>query len=81
MKQQEKTSQREQTKPLIVSRSELLAMVGLSYPTIFRMMRAGRFPRPLQLSAKRVGWKYSEVEAYLQARTEERDAKNGEKAA
>jgi predicted DNA-binding transcriptional regulator AlpA len=48
-----------------VSRGELLRITGLSYPTIWKMMCEGTFPRPLKISKNRVAWLRSEVLAYL----------------
>lgn len=45
------------------------AMVGLSTSTIYSEMSKGRFPRPLRLTGnKAVGWRRSEVQAWLQSR-------------
>jgi prophage regulatory protein len=50
------------------------AVTGLSRPTIWRLVKLGRFPRPVQLSsAQAVGWVASEVEAWVQARIVQRD--------
>jgi prophage regulatory protein len=50
------------------------ARTGLSRPTIWRLVREGRFPRPVQLSsAQAVGWLASEVETWIQARIAQRD--------
>src|SRR5438034_3802125 len=45
------------------------AVTGLSRPTLWRLVRANRFPKPVPLSsAQAVGWVASEVEAWVQAR-------------
>ena len=49
----------------IISRDELLARVPLSYPTIWRLMAAQRFPAARILADKRVGWFEDEVDAWL----------------
>jgi len=47
---------------------------GLSRPTIWRAVREGRFPKPVQLtSPSAVGWLASEVEAWVQSRVRQRD--------
>ena len=58
----------------ILSKRELTAMVGLSYPTVWRLMRRGEFPKPVPLSENRVGWIESEVAAWLASRVDARDA-------
>jgi prophage regulatory protein len=37
----------------------------LSYPTLWRMMRKGEFPRPIALSANRVGWSTEAVNEWM----------------
>ena len=48
----------------LMSRKEVEKMVGLSYPTIIRMEKAGKFPKPRQVTVGRVGWLYSELAAW-----------------
>lgn len=59
--------------PLILRRPEVVAATGLSYTSLFRLMREGRFPRPIRLSAKAAGWVAAEVEGWLKERIIERD--------
>lgn len=46
-------------KPVVVAR------VGLSGTTLWRLCRAGKFPAPIRLSANAIGWKESAVEQWL----------------
>ncbi len=55
----------EETEPRVIRNRELLKIVGLSAPTIWRMERAGRFPRRIQLGGNSVGWLSSEIETWL----------------
>jgi prophage regulatory protein len=41
---------------------------GLGRSTIYRMVENGEFPKSYQLSARRVGWKKSEIDAWNQDR-------------
>jgi prophage regulatory protein len=53
---------------------QVSARTGLSRPTIWRMVRENRFPRPLQLSSPAaVGWLTSEVAAWIESRVRQRD--------
>ena len=54
----------------VIRRPELLQLTGLSYSTIYRYERAGRFPRRLRLGDQAVGWWLSEVEDWLASRQE-----------
>ena len=38
------------------------------------LVREGKFPRPVQISAKRIGWIEAEITAWAEARVAERDA-------
>jgi predicted DNA-binding transcriptional regulator AlpA len=58
------------TSPLsqIVDRKELATTLGLSLPTIDRMTKSGRIgPKAIQVSAGRVGWLRSSIEAWIGA--------------
>jgi prophage regulatory protein len=46
---------------------EVRLVTGLSRSTIRRLERTGRFPRRRQVSANRVGWLRSEVDAFIEA--------------
>jgi prophage regulatory protein len=49
----------------LMTKGELLALTGLTYPTIWRMMMAGTFPRSRKISERRVGWLASEVVSWM----------------
>lgn len=61
----------------ILRRPELCRRVGLGYTTIFKMIREGHFPAPIPLGPKAVGWRSDEVQAWIDARTRERDGQGG----
>ncbi len=44
---------------------------GISRTTLWRMTRAGIFPRPMRISPGRIGWRESTIEEYLEARERE----------
>lgn len=41
---------------------------GLGRSTIYRMISQGRFPMPVKLSARAVGWHKADVDAWLHER-------------
>jgi len=49
----------------IIRKQAVLKAVPLSYATIQRKIKAGEFPAPVRLGANSVGWKLSEVQAWL----------------
>ena len=52
----------------ILTTKQLLERIPLDYSTIWRMSKQGRFPRPLQLTRSRIGWRLSAVLAWLAER-------------
>jgi prophage regulatory protein len=52
---------------------EVLNRTGLSRRTLYNEISEGRFPRPVQLTARRVGWPEADVEAFLASKIAERD--------
>lgn len=52
----------------IVRRAEVEHVTGLSRATLYRMIAAGRFPAPVRLGKGAVGWRQSEVRAWLESR-------------
>jgi predicted DNA-binding transcriptional regulator AlpA len=53
----------------LILRHDLRRLVPLSTTTIWRLERAGKFPRRIPITDKRVAWRRSEVEAWLAQRT------------
>jgi len=53
-----------QTKAILSTR-DVCALVGLSRVTLYRAEKAGRFPKRRQITAGRVGWLRSEIEAWI----------------
>ena len=49
----------------LIKINELIAMTKLSRPTIYRLIKAGKFPSQLQTSPKTVAWVKSEVEDWI----------------
>jgi prophage regulatory protein len=60
----------------IIRYRELRKRIGLSRTTVWRLIREGRFPRPLPLTARLVGFRESDVEAWIESRAN-RDANKG----
>ncbi len=52
----------------------VLARLGVSKPTLYRMIAANRAPRPVRASPGRSGWVEAEVDAMVVGRIAERDA-------
>ena len=54
--------------------SDVERMTGLRRSSVYERISLGRFPRPLRLSDRAVGWLAHEVEAWVHERIAERDA-------
>jgi prophage regulatory protein len=52
----------------IMRRPLVEAMTGLSRSTIYAWMARGEFPQPIKLGAKAVGWRESDITAWLSSR-------------
>ena len=50
----------------LISKPEVLDRVGVTYPTLWAWMRAGKFPRSRELGGK-AAWIESEVEEWIAA--------------
>jgi prophage regulatory protein len=54
----------------IIRRHEVEQLVGIQRSSIYRLMSLGEFPRPYRLtkSGKAVGWKSSDITAWIESR-------------
>lgn len=59
----------------ILRRPEVQRRVGMGRSTLYAAIAEGRFPRPVNLGARAVGWLETEVDDWLAARVAERDAR------
>lgn len=63
----------EKTTERVLRKKEVLGIVGLSDPTVYRMERAGKFPKRLRLGGNSCGWLQSEVDGWIAERAAARD--------
>ncbi|MBC7705916.1 MAG: AlpA family phage regulatory protein [Rhodoferax sp.] len=54
--------------PPFVRMAMVIRMTGLGRTTIYRMMAADKFPCPVRLAKRAVGWRRSDLEQWSQAR-------------
>jgi len=52
----------------ILGKEAVSKKVNLSPTTMWRLEKAGTFPRRIQLGARRVGWEISEIDSWIEAR-------------
>jgi prophage regulatory protein len=51
----------------LIFKPELLERVGLSYSTVWQLMRKNRFPRSVAVTDGRVAWREDEIEEWIEA--------------
>jgi len=51
----------------IIRFPQVAIITGISRATVFRLERNGEFPRRVQVGKRGVGWKVSEITAWLEA--------------
>jgi prophage regulatory protein len=49
----------------LIRRPEVVRVVGLQRAAIYALMREGRFPQAVRITARSVGWIESEIQAWL----------------
>ena len=54
--------------PRILRCHEVVKVTGLSKATIYRMVKAEAFPKPVQLGRRAVGWRRRNVEEWINSR-------------
>lgn len=50
--------------------SQVIAQTGLPRSSLYAQMKEGKFPKPLKIGARSVGWRVEDVEAWIAARPE-----------
>ena len=53
--------------PKLLKAREVWEMLGISKATLYRLIRKGRFPRPVKLGAGTSRWPSQEIENYIAA--------------
>jgi prophage regulatory protein len=59
----------------LLSIDELKSVKGVVYskPHLWRLIRAGKFPRPIRLGQNRIAFPESEIDDWVQSKIAERD--------
>lgn len=52
----------------------VLSRVGISRSNLLALVKDGRFPAPIKLSARSVGWLASEIDDFIARKSAERNA-------
>lgn len=59
----------------ILRRPGVLGKVKVSRSTMYAMIAADEFPKPIKLGPRSVGWVEEEIDAWLEERIKERDSR------
>lgn len=62
------------SKDRIIRKPELLEMVGVSHPTVWRWEKAGKFPKRVSLGPNSSGWLESEINQWFENLVQNREA-------
>ncbi|MBZ0071436.1 MAG: AlpA family phage regulatory protein [Gammaproteobacteria bacterium] len=54
----------------IISIRDCAALLTVSRGTIYNYIKSGNFPAPVRLGPRRVGFRFSDIRAWLDARSE-----------
>jgi prophage regulatory protein len=60
--------------PRLLRLPAVLDRVGLGRSRVYDLVKDGKFPAPVHLSARAIAWVESEVDSWCQDRVNERDA-------
>ena len=53
----------------LIGRKEVLILIGISNATLWRWIKAGRFPAPMKIGKKKVAWRSSVLATWIAQRT------------
>lgn len=56
------------TQTKIYRRNKVEELTGLATSTLYAEMSKGRFPRPIKLTGRAVGWRSADIENWLSSR-------------
>ena len=53
------------TNAVLIRRKEVLARVALSRSSLYGLMKSGKFPKSIKISARAVGWLESDIDSFI----------------
>ena len=56
------------THVLVVRMSRLVEMIDLSRSTVWKLLSEGKFPNPIRLGPRSIGWRIKDVEDWIECR-------------
>ena len=61
-----------QVQPKVLRLDAVTKQLGVGRSTLYRWMDEGRFPRPIKLGGKAVGWLVSDIDCWIDQRVQAR---------
>ena len=58
---------------MLLKIQKVIELSTLSRSTIYRLVETGKFPRPVKLTTRTIGWVEEEVRDFLQEKIDNRD--------
>ena len=58
---------------MLLKIQKVIELSTLSRSTIYRLVESGKFPRPVKLTTRTIGWVEEEVRDFLQEKIDNRD--------
>ncbi len=58
----------------LIRLAEVEMLTGLKKSSLYNLLRAGKFVKPVRLSSRCTAWSYAAVQAWIQARITEAEA-------
>lgn len=55
-------------KTQVINQNQLIALLGVSKATLWRMRRQKRIPPPIQISARVIGWESNVIEDWIKTK-------------
>ena len=51
----------------IIRREEVTRLTGIARATLYKLIKEGKFPEPLRLGERSVGWRLADIDEWLAA--------------
>lgn len=52
----------------LLKKTEVVELLGISSTTIYRLIKAGKFPKPIKLSPSRIAWTEAAIQKWLKSK-------------
>ena len=60
-------------KPKILKVKDVASEISISVPQVYKLVKLGRYTKPIKIGESGYGWLRTEIDAWLQSRVDARD--------